>query len=250
MTDPGMPTPKSGENPVTSKALLARPHQPPSEAPRPVLQVRDTCTINLLVRALRATPRGTKFSEMAGCRTWPTSRRCQRWTPERHNYETRAASGSWVGPDMGWVGSALARRRGWHVAEQAALEVDRVVRLGRPVQNRRSLATHFARCFARPQQCHRRHQGAYGNMRLNQHRARRLDEQLETRTPHNDRNSPNPTTEPRRTVPVTAPEPRVIDQAQLEAALARLPTPLATQLARLATRHHIISEDPVNKTAC
>ena len=129
---------------------------------------------------------------------------------------------------MGWVGSALARRRGWHVAEQAALEVDRVVRLGRPVQNRRGLATHFARCFARPQLCRQRHQGACDNMRLNQHRARRLDEQLETRTPYNDHSSPNPTTEPRRTVPVTAPEPRVIDQAQLEAALARLPTPLAT----------------------
>ena len=40
------------------------------------------------------------------------------------------------GPDAGWVGSDLARRFGWHVAEQAALEVDRVVRLGRPVRNR------------------------------------------------------------------------------------------------------------------
>ena len=125
-----------------------------------------------------------------------------------------------------------------------------MVRLGRPVQNRQNLATHFARCFARPQLCHRQHQGACGNMRLNQHRARRLDENLETRTPHNDHSSPtgpapapNPATGPRQTVPVTAPEPRVIDQAQLEAALARLPKPLAAQLARLATRHRIRRSD-------
>ncbi len=175
----------------------------------------------------------------------PPVRRRRRWTPERRNYETRAASRSWAGPDAGWVGSDLARRFGWHIAEQAALEVDRVVRLGRPVRNRQSLATHFARCFARPQQCHRRHQGACGDTRLNQHRGRRLDENLATRTPHNDSSPtgptavPNPATGPRQTVPVTALEPRVIDQAQLEAALARLPAPLATQLARLATRHQI-----------
>ena len=151
---------------------------------------------------------------------------------------------------MSWVGSDLARRFGWHVAEQAALEVDRVVRLGRSVQNRQSLATHFARCFARPQLCHQRHQGACGDMRLNQHRARRLDEQLEGRTPHSDRRSPtgpvpapNPATGPGWPIPVTAPEPRVIDQAQLEAALARLPAPLAAQLARLATRHRIQRSD-------
>ena len=146
----------------------------------------------------------------------PPVRRRQRWTPERRNYETRAASGFWTGPDMGWVGSDLARRWGWHVAEQAALEVDRVVRLGRPVQNPRGLARHFARCFARPQLCHQRHQGACGNTRLNQHRGRRLDEQLESRTQHSDHSSPtgpisapNPATEPGRPVPVTAPEPRV-----------------------------------------
>ena len=172
-----------------------------------------------------------------GCRG-----RRQRWTPERHNYETRAASGSWAGPDMGWVGSVLARRWGWHVAEQAALEVDRVVRLGRPVQNRRGLATHFARCFARPQLCHRRHQGACGDTRLNQHRARRLDEQLESRTrqgddtptrpiPALDSVDPSPSPVP----PITTTSPRVIDQAQLEATLARLPVPLAAQLASLAT---------------
>ena len=172
----------------------------------------------------------------------PPVRRRRRWTPERRNYETRAVSGSWAGPDMGWVGSDLARRWGWHVAEQAALEVDRVVRLGRPVQNRRGLATHFAR----PQLCHRRHQGACGDMRLNQHRGRRLDENLESRTPHGGSSpepsptpAPNSATRPGRPVPVTALEPRVIDQAQLEAALARLPAPLATQLARLATRHQI-----------
>ena len=174
-------------------------------------------------------------------------RRRRRWTPERRNYQTRATSGSWAGPDAGWVGSDLARRFGWHVAEQAALEVDRVVRLRRPVRNRRSLATHFARCFARPQLCHRRHQGACGDMRLNQHRGRRLDENLATRTQGGDSPpeptptaAPNPATEPGRPVPVTTPEPRVIDQAQLEAALARLPAPLATQLARLATRHRIV----------
>ena len=179
----------------------------------------------------------------------PPLRRRQRWTPERHNYERRATSGSWVGPDMGWVGSELARRWGWHVAEQAALEVDRVVRLGRPVRNRRSLATHFARCFARPQLCHRRHQGACGDMRLNQHRGRRLDEHLETRTPHGASSPTRPVPTPtavesrrRQPVPVTAPEPRIIDEAQLQAALDRLPKPLATQLARLATRHHIAQQ--------
>ena len=184
----------------------------------------------------------------------PPVRRRRRWTPERRNYETRAALGSWAGPDAGWVGSDLARRFGWHVAEQAALEVDRVVRLGRPVQNRRSLATHFGRCFARPQLCHQRHQGACGNTRLNQHRGRRLDEQLEGRTQGSDHSSPtgpvpapNPATEPRRPVPVTTPEPRVIDQEQLEAALARLPKPLAAQLARLATRHRIIPDDSTSQ---
>ena len=179
----------------------------------------------------------------------PPARRRRRWTPERRNYDRRTSSGAWAGPDAGWVGSDLARRFGWHVAEQAALEVDRVVRLGRPVQNPRGLARHFARCFARPHLCHRRHQGACGNMRLNQHRARRLDENLETRTPHSDSSptgpvsAPNPSTQPRQPVPVTAPEPRVIDQAQLEAALARLPAPLAAQLARLATRHHVRRSD-------
>ena len=148
---------------------------------------------------------------------------------------------------MAWVGSDLVRRWGWHVAEQAALEVDRVVRLGRPVQNPRGLATHFARCFARPQLCHRRHQGACGDMRLNQHRGRRLDEHLKTKTQHSDSSpelsptrAPNSATRPPgQPVPVTAPEPRVIDHKQLEAALARLPKPLATQLARLATRHDV-----------
>ena len=188
----------------------------------------------------------------------PPTRQRQRWTPERHNYQTRVASGSWAGPDVGWVGSDLARRFGWHVAEQAALEVDRVVQLGRPVQNPQGLATHFARCFARPQLCHRRHQGDCGDMRLNQHRGRRLDEQLKGRTPHNDHSSPTgpaPTPTPtavesrlRQPVPVTATEPRVIDEAQLEAALARLPKPLATQLARLATRHRI-TRSPNQQTA-
>ena len=179
----------------------------------------------------------------------PPVRRRRRRTPERRNYETRVTSGSWTGPDAGWVGSDLARRFGWHVAEQAALEVDRVVRLGRPVRNRQGLATHFACCFARPQLCHRRHQGACGDMRLNQHRGRRLDENLESRTPHGGSSpepsptpAPNPATRPGRPVPVTAPEPRVIDQAQLEAALARLPAPLAAQLARLAGRYGTSSE--------
>ena len=184
----------------------------------------------------------------------PPVRQRQKWTPERRNYETRAVSGSWAGPDASWVGSDVARRWGWYVAEQAALEVDRVVRLGRPVQNRRGLATHFARCFARPQECHQRHQGTCGNTRLNQHRGRRLDEQLDTRTqgdnssPTEPVSAPNSATEPRQPVPVTAPEPRIIDQAQLEAALARLPAPLAGQLARLATRHQIIPDDSTSQT--
>ena len=86
-------------------------------------------------------------------------------------------------------------------------------------------------------------------MRLNQHRGRRLDEQLETRTQGSDSpptgpvSAPNPATGPRQTVPVTAAEPRVIDQAQLEATLARLPAPLAARLARLATRHRIRRSD-------
>ena len=179
----------------------------------------------------------------------PPPRKRTKWTPERRNYETKATSGSWAGPDTGWVGSDLARRFGWHVAEQATLEVDRVIRLGRPVRNPRSLATHFARCFARPQLCHQRHQGACGETRLNQHRGRRLDEDLATR--HQGGTSfpepaptsaPNPATEPGRPVPVTGAEPRVIDHKQLEASLTRLPKPLAAQLARLATRHRIIHD--------
>ena len=179
----------------------------------------------------------------------PPARRRRRWTPERRNYDRRTSSGAWAGPDAGWVGSDLARRFGWHVAEQAALEVDR---LGRPVRNRRGLATHFARCFARPQLCHRRHQGACGDTRLNQHRGRRVDEDLEGRTQHSDHSSPtgpapNPATGPGRPVPATAAEPRVIDQAQLEASLARLPAPLAARLARLATRHRIIPDDSISQ---
>ena len=176
----------------------------------------------------------------------PPLRRRRRWTPERRNYETRAVSGSWAGPDVAWVGSDLARRWGWHVAEQAALEVDRVVRLGQPVRNRRGLATHFARCFARPQLCHRRHQGACGNMRLNLYRGRRVDEDIETRGrcgTHPPTTSPTPPahqTNPTIRPPIpTATAPRIVDRAQLEAALARLPKPLAIQLARFATRYQV-----------
>ena len=202
---------------------------------------------NLLVRALRAAPRGNKFQQNK--RLWDVAHPSGGGEGGlRRDATTKRGlfRGPGPGPDISWVGSDLARRFGWHVAEQAALEVDRVVRLGRPVQNPRGLATHFARCFARPQQCHQRHQGACGNTRLNQHRGRRLDEQLEGRTPHSDRSSPtgpvsapNPATGPSQPVPVTVPEPRVIDQAQLEAALARLPGPLATQLAHLATRYDV-----------
>ena len=77
----------------------------------------------------------------------PPIRRRRRWTPERRNYETRTTSESWAGPEADWVGSALARRFGWHVAEQAALEVDRVIRLGRPVQNPRGLGLPFCPLF-------------------------------------------------------------------------------------------------------
>ena len=210
--------------------VVSSPTSPPMQPPR----VR-----NLLVRALRAMARGEKSPQNG------------KWWDVAHpsggdegglRRDATTKRGLFRGPGRDLVWSAW----GWHVAKRAALEVDRVVRLGRPVRNRQSLATHFARCFARPHLCHRRHQGACGDTRLNQHRGRRLDEQLEGRTAHNDRRSPtgptatpNPATEPGRPVPVTAPEPRVIDQAQLEAALARLPAPLAAQLARLATRHHI-----------
>ena len=79
-----------------------------------------------------------------------------------------------------------------------------------------------------------------------------VDENLETRTQHSDHSSPtgpapNPATGPGRPVPATAAEPRVIDQAQLEASLARLPAPLAARLARLATRHRIIPDDSTSQ---
>ena len=209
--------------------VVSSPTSPPIQPPR----VR-----NLLVRALRATPRRNKTPPNGGLRdvAHPPD---DGGSGLRRDATTKPGLFRGPGRDLMWPGW------GWHVAEQAALEVDRVVRLGRPVQNPRGLATHFARCFARPHLCHQRHQGACGDTRLNQHRGRRLDEQLETRS-QSDNNSPtgpvsapNPATKPGRPGSVTVPEPRVIDQAQLEAALARLPAPLAARLARLATRHRI-----------
>ena len=84
-----------------------------------------------VMRAVRATPPRKQNSPKQQVTERGPPRRRRRWTPERHNYQTRATSGSWAGPDVAWVGSDLARRFGWHIAEQAALEVDRVVRLGR-----------------------------------------------------------------------------------------------------------------------
>ena len=229
---------------LVSYGVVSSATSPPIQPPR----VR-----NLLVRALRATPRGNKFQQNR--RLWDVAHPFgggEEWTPERRNYETRAASGSWAGPDASWVGSDLARRFGWHVAEQAALEVDRVVRLRRPVRNRQSLATHFARCFARPQLCHRRHQGACGGTRLNQHRGRRLDENLARAASHTATTVPpnRHRYQPRTPLPNLGGRFRSplqnhgsFDQAQLEAALTRLPAPLATQLARLATRHRIRHSD-------
>ena len=95
----------------------------------------------------------------------------------------------------------LARRWGWHVAEQAALEVDRTVQLGRPIRSRRGLARHLARCFARPEQCHRRHRGVCGETRLNLYRGRRLDENLEQRANPQPPPTPAPAILPVSTVP-------------------------------------------------
>jgi len=110
----------------------------------------------------------------------PRVRRRTRWTPDRWYYEEASAALSWAGPDPGWV-TGLARRFGWHPAEQAALETNRVMRLGRSVRSPEALTTHFARCFARPQNCSRTHRGVCGRNRLDLYRGRRLDQDLETR---------------------------------------------------------------------
>lgn len=103
-----------------------------------------------------------------------SARRRTRHTPDRWRYEKATASGSWAGPTPECV-THLARRFGWHIA-QAALETHRAMRLDRPVHSAKGLATHFATCFAHPQSCSRRHRGPCGRRRLDQHRARRLDE--------------------------------------------------------------------------
>ena len=67
------------------------------------------------------------------------------------------------------------------------------------------LATHFARCFARPQLCHRQHQGACGETCASTSTGgRRLDERLEHQTQHGD-SSP--------TGPAISPEPSYRTQA-------------------------------------
>ena len=106
-----------------------------------------------------------------------------------------------MGPDPDWV-AGLARRYGWHAAEQAALETDRVVRLGRGVRSPERLAAHFARCFARPDMCAGRHRGACGPLRLNLHRARRLDEHQQ---PHPTNPTPRPDPSPGRDAGVRLP---------------------------------------------
>ena len=227
---------------MVSYGVVSSPTSPPIQPPR----VR-----NLLVRALRATPRGNNTPQNRGL--WDVAhppgggggglRRDTTTKPGPLRGPGRDPT--WHGWGRSWPDGSVGMSRsrppskstGWYGWDGRY----RTPKASPPI---------FARCFARPQLCHRRHQGACGNTRLNQHRARRLDENLETRTRHSDHSSPtgpvpapNPATTHRQTIPVTAPEPRVIDHKQLEASLARLPKPLAAQLARLATRHHVRRSD-------
>lgn len=124
-----------------------------------------------------------------------------RRTPDRWRYEQATTSGSWAGPAPEYV-TGLARRFGWHTAEQAALETHRALRLGRPVRSVEGLATHFAACFARPELCSGRHRGPCGRVRLDQHRGRRLDEDQQSVAAN-----PTPARNPTRAAPRTAGRP-------------------------------------------
>ena len=186
----------------------------------------------------------------------PSGRCRSRWTPDRWRYEQAIGDPSWLGPDPGWVGG-LARRFGWHVAEQAALETDRVLRLGREVRSAEALATHFARCFARPQLCSRRHRGPCGRPRLDLYRGRRLDEDQQNRATNPHRHtqpppahSPTPTPAPvcavagrgpgggeaAGVVPLPAAVRPADPAAVFGAVAAAAPHRLAALAARLATR--------------
>ena len=116
-------------------------------------------------------PEETKQPETGSCRTWPTPPTATKVDTGETQLRNHGYFGGLGGTRrrLGGVGSGPTVRLACRGAGRS-LEVDRVVRLGRPVQNPRGLATHFARCFARPQLCHQRHQGACGDTRLKQHR--------------------------------------------------------------------------------
>ena len=187
-------------------------------------------------------------------RVGPSGRCRSRWTPDRWRFEQAVGGTSWVGPDLGWVGG-LARRFGWYVAEQAALETDRVLRLGRGVRSAEALAAHFARCFARPQLCSRRHRGPCGRPRLDLYRGRRLDEDQQDRATNPDRHTQPPPAHSPTPAPVCAvagrgpggvgaagvvPLPAAVRPADpaavFGAVAAAAPGRLAALAARLATR--------------
>ncbi len=171
----------------------------------------------------------------AGGTCGPARRRTRR-TPDRWRYEAATTSARWEGPAPEHV-RGLARRFGWHVAEQAALETHRVVTLGRPVRSAKGLATHFAVCFARPGSCSGQHSGPCGRLRLDQHRARRLDEEQDQTTANLNTSVRNPT----RTDPTvegaaaarTGKEDRPADPA---AALAEAAKDASPRLRALAAR--------------
>ena len=176
-------------------------------------------------------------------------RQRRRFTIESVHYQTLVRSSSWHGPTPNRT-EATARRWGWAAAEAAALETDRrSLNPTRPKRHPDVYASRIAACYRGRCPSPDRHTGPCGHDRYIRERGRRLDENLNTRTRHDHSSptepvsAPNAATAPRQTVPVTAPEPRVIDHKQLEAALARLPQPLATQLARLTTRYRIIPDD-------
>ena len=216
-------------------------------------------------RARSARSRPEEITAGPGCRPryryWrrrppPKSRRPRRrrcFTLESVRYQTLVGSSSWHGPSQDRT-EATARRWGWAAAEAAALETDRrSLNPTRPIRHPDVYSSRIAACYRGRCPSPHRHTGPCGHDRYIRERGRRLDEALNTQTrpdhssPTGPVSAPNPATEPRQTVPVTAPEPRVIDHKQLEAALARLPKPLAAQLARLATRHRIIPDDSTSQ---
>ena len=182
-------------------------------------------------------------------------RRRRRFTIESVHYQTLVRSPSWHGPTPDHTETA-ARRWGWAAAEAAALETNRrSLNPTQPIRHPDVYASRIAACYQDRCPSPHRHTGPCGHDRYIRERGRRLDETLNTQTRHNDHNSPTgPVLTPaaaesrlRQPGPVTAPEPRIIDHKQLEATLAHLPKPLATQLARLANRHRIIPDDSTSQ---